>query len=263
MLQINDVSKSYAPTLNLFKKSREKSYVMTEISFSIHKQDAVGLVGKSGCGKSTLARLLVRLEYPDAGSIHWHGRDITHFTSKELRLFRKDCQLILQDSVSSFNPRMTIKDSLLEPLKNFQRTSHLTGLQHIEALLPKFHLEKQLLTRYPYELSGGQRQRLNILRSLLVQPKILICDEITASLDKVTELSIIQLLKELQETTQLAILFISHDLRLVQQMSRTIHVMNNGKMIETAEKVNEQFQFQHAHTKKLFQSLPITHPKYR
>lgn len=263
LLQIHNVCKSYTTTLKLLRGPQRKTDIIRDISFSINEKDSIGLVGKSGCGKSTLTRLLVQLELPDSGSIQWNKQNIANLSRKKLRLFRKDCQLIHQDSLSAFNPMLKMKDSLLEPLKNYFQLPNKAGIQQIESMLPVFHLDKQQLARFPHELSGGQRQRFNILRALLVQPKLLICDEITTGLDKVTETIIISLLKKIQESSQMAILFISHDLRLVQQVSQTIHIMRNGTIVETVENSQGQFNFQHQYSKKLFQSLPITHPKYR
>lgn len=263
MLQVYNVCKSYNPTLYFWKRERTNADIIKNISFHVAKQQSVGLVGKSGCGKSTLARLLVRLESPDSGIIYWKEQDIHSFHKNNLRQFRKECQLIHQDSLSSFNPVVKIKDSLLEPLKNHFLHTKEENLQLIQSMLPQFNLNEQQLNRFPHELSGGQRQRFNILRALLVQPKLLICDEITAGLDKVTETAIINILKELQKKTQMAVLFISHDLRLIQQISETIHVMDHGMIVESVEKENGQFTFQHPCAQKLFQSLPITHPMYR
>lgn len=263
LLQVDNVCKSYNPTLYFWKRGRTEANIIRNISFHIAKQQSVGLVGKSGCGKSTLARLLVRLESPDCGVIYWKEQDIHSFHKKSLQKFRKDCQLVHQDSLSSFNPMVKIKDSLLEPLKNHFLHTKEEGLQLIQSMLPQFHLNEQQLDRFPHELSGGQRQRFNILRALLVQPQLLICDEITTGLDKVTETAIIKLLKDLQKKTQMAILFISHDLGLIQQISEIIHVMDNGMIVESVEKENEQFTFQQPRAQNLFQSLSITHPMYR
>lgn len=263
LLEVKGLNKSYTTTLNVWQRKQRKTAVLKNISFCLNDHHIVGLIGKSGCGKSTIARLIVCLEKPDEGNIKWDGKAINHFDKHDLRSYRKSCQLIHQDSLSSFNPSLTMIDSLLEPLKNHSRLTKKACVNHIEAMLPSLHLNTNLLKMHPYELSGGQRQRFNILRALLVDPKLLICDEITAGLDKIAEAKIIKLLTTIQQRTGMAILFISHDLRLVQHFCHQLIVMENGEIVEKVEKVNNLFSFQHPHTSLLFQSLPITHPAER
>lgn len=262
LVEINNVSKSYTNTLSSSRK-REKSSVLRHVTFQIGEHDVIGIVGKSGCGKSTLAHLLVCLEQPNEGIIRWNGVNTAFLKKKELRTFRKECQLVSQDSLSSFNPSLTLQTSLIEPLKNHFSYTKKECVEHILSILPSLSLHSSLLTKLPDELSGGQRQRFNILRALLVQPKLLICDEITAGLDKIAEAKIIQLLMNIQEKTNMAILFISHDLRLVQRFCKKIMIMENGTIVECAEKVNNEFTFSHPHSKILFNSFPIAHPAKR
>lgn len=263
LLEVKGLYKSYTTTLNIWQRKQRKTAVLKNVSFDLNEHQIVGLIGKSGCGKSTIARLIVCLEKPDKGNIIWDGKSTNQFTKHDLRSFWKSCQFIHQDSLSSFNPSLTMKDSLLEPLRNHSQLTKKACENHIEEMLPSLHLNTDLLKMHPRELSGGQRQRFNILRALLVDPKLLICDEITAGLDKIAEAKIIKLLTTIQQRTGMAILFISHDLRLVQRFCHQLLVMENGEIVEKVEKVANQFSFQHPHTSLLFQSLPINHPAKR
>jgi len=263
LLEVKDMTKSYTSTIKLWQKERSKAAVIKNISFHLESHEIIGLVGKSGCGKSTIARLIVDLEKPDEGSVKWNGINIATFNKKEMRGFRKDCQLIHQDSLSSFNPSLTMQASLMEPLKNHFHYTNKECLEYIKSILSSMDLSLNLLDKRPHELSGGQRQRFNIIRALLVQPRLLICDEITAGLDKIAEANIIHLLKNIHEKTDMTVLFISHDLRLVQHFCKRIIVIENNAIVECAEKINNQFFFSHPHSTLLFQSLPISHPENR
>jgi ABC-type microcin C transport system duplicated ATPase subunit YejF len=206
------------------------------VSFQIRAGETLGVVGESGCGKSTLARAAISLLNPTAGSVSVLGRDITHADQNTLRAARKDLQIVFQDPLASLDPRVTVGESVAEPLKVFQ-----PGLSRAEraakaaAMMDACGLSGDLINRYPHELSGGQNQRVGIARAMILRPRLVICDEAVSALDVTIRAQIIDLLIVLQQEMDLAMMFISHDLAVVREISHRVMVLYLGRVMELAE----------------------------
>lgn len=258
MLKVLGLTKNYKSKLTIFKNKAKSINAVNDISFSLNKNEILGLVGESGCGKSTLARLLVRLEKPTRGTIIYNGKDIWDIRKKEMNIFRKQVQVIFQDTYCSLNPNLKVIDSLMEPLNNhFKEKSKEDKIKKIKNLINFASLDENILSRYPSEISGGERQRINICRALLLKPKMLICDEITSSLDVCTQAYILDMIKKLRNQYNTSILFISHDIISVDYLCDRIMVMKDGKLIEDIE--NKKFglnSFTKEYTRELISSVP-------
>lgn len=262
MLELNNIVKSYNTKLSLFKSKECDFNAVNNVSFKLEQGEVIGLVGESGCGKSTLGRLILRLEKPSSGIIKYKDRDIWCFKGNELKNFRRECQIIFQDTYCSLNPNLKVIDSLMEPLNNhFNNLSKEDKLNKIKNIVGFAKLDAELLEKYPSAISGGERQRINICRALLLEPKFLVCDEIISSLDVCTQASIIDMIRELREKSNTSILFISHDISAVDYLCDKIMVMESGKIIETIE--NKKLgltSYKKEYTKKLLSSVPVNHP---
>ena len=241
---------------NLTKKfsiSRKTLVAVDNVSLEIEDGQTLGLVGESGCGKSTLGRLLLRLIEPTAGSVHFDGVDILALSPKELKKWRQEAQIIFQDPYASLNPRMTIEDILAEPLKihSIDSSSEIIA----EALI-QVGLNPDHRWRYPHEFSGGQRQRIGIARALILNPRLIICDEPITALDVSVQAQIVNLLKDLQQKLELTYLFISHDLRMVRYIADQVAVMYLGKIVEKGPTEQVFTNPQHPYTKALLSAIP-------
>lgn len=232
------------------------------ISFDIHAGETLGVVGESGCGKSTLARAVLNLIPVTAGSIVWMGQEMTGASSQVWLSVRKDIQMIFQDPLASLDPRMTIAQIIAEPL----RTHHADlpddqVMKRVKAMMTRVGLTAQQINRYPHEFSGGQCQRIGIARALILEPKLIICDEPVSALDVSIQAQIINLLKELQKSMGLALIFIAHDLAVVKHISDRILVMYLGHEMELAGKKALYATPRHPYTRALLSAIPIPDPK--
>ncbi len=211
------------------------------VSLSVAQGQTLGLVGESGCGKSTLARAIVRLIKPASGRIHLFGKDLATLSTKRTRETCRRCQLIFQNPAQSLNPRLTIQQILEEPLEVHNRIPTGGSRAFLTTLLEEVGLGGQFLSRYPHQMSGGQKQRINIARALALDPDIMICDEIVSALDTTVQARILTLLDEIQRQRGITLLFISHDLHVVRQISDRIAIMRMGRIVETGA-TNEVFR---------------------
>ena len=225
------------------------------ISLQIYKGKTIGIVGESGCGKSTLVRMLIQLENPTAGEILYHGSNITDLRRKEKWLLRQNMQMVFQDPAASFNPKMKIIDILTEPLLNYKRLKRRQKAEKAKELLEMVELPEDILYRYPHSISGGQRQRISIARALSLEPEILICDEATSALDVSVQKTIIELLVKLQKQKQIGIVFICHDLALIQSFAHQIAVMYLGNIVETLPGEQVSKNSRHPYTRALLESV--------
>ena len=232
MLQVEHLSKSYG-------KGKRRKTVLHDINLSIGEGELVGIVGESGSGKSTLARLIIRLEPVDEGTI----------TFSETSDFYAFCQIVFQNASAAMNPSWTVRDILKEPLRSMKGDRDA----HIKLMLETVGLEEKHLDRRPSELSGGERQRVNLLRSMLIEPKLLICDEIVSNLDRLVQKEIVELIQKLNREKGMAILFISHDLKVVQHLCERVYVMEGGKIVEESVKQDGCFSFTHPYSRQLFE----------
>jgi peptide/nickel transport system ATP-binding protein len=229
---------------------------VNNVSFQVYPGETLGLVGESGCGKSTLARTLLRLIKEMGGKIWFEGRNITRLNPAQLRQLRREIQIIFQDPFSSLDPRITIGEAVMEPLKIHGTGSQRERLQRVSYLLDRVGITPECSNRFPHEFSGGQRQRICIARALALNPKFIICDESVSALDVSVQAQVLNLLKELQDEFKLTYIFISHDLSVVKFMSDRIMVMNQGVIEEIglAEQIYQQPQ--QPYTRKLIAAVP-------
>ncbi len=241
----------------LFGSPLEYIKAVNNVSFEIYTGETLGLVGESGCGKTTLGRTLIRLIEPTAGVIIFKGRNLLHYPPDLLRRMRKDMQIIFQDPYSSLNPRLTIGNAILEPLKihRFLKNDNQRK-ERVMALLEKVGLKPEHYQRYPHEFSGGQRQRIVIARALALEPSFIICDESVSSLDVSVQAQILNLLNDLKKEFQFTAVFISHDLSVVRYISDRIMVMNNGMIEETGSAEQVYHRPRKKYTQNLIHSIP-------
>lgn len=233
------------------------------VSFEVRQGETLGVVGESGCGKSTLSRAVLNLIKPTDGAVTLMGRGITHAERETLRAARKDMQIVFQDPLASLDPRMTIGDSIAEPLKIFRPgTGRDEREAEVRAMMVRAGLAPELINRYPHELSGGQNQRVGIARAMILKPKLVICDEAVSALDVSIRAQIIDLLIELQKEMGLAMIFISHDLAVVREISHRVMVLYLGRVMEMAERDRLYSDPQHPYTQALLSAAPIPDPDY-
>jgi peptide/nickel transport system ATP-binding protein len=231
------------------------------VDLTVRAGETVGVVGESGCGKSTLARGVLRLVPATAGVITWMGKGVTHSTRKALRAERKDLTIVFQDPLASLDPRMTIGTSIGEPLEVHKPgigTAERTKM--VKAIMGRVGLDPDWINRYPHEFSGGQNQRVGIARAMILRPKFVVCDEAVSALDVSIRAQIIDLLLDLQKEFGLAMLFISHDLAVVREVSHRIMVMYLGRVVETADRNSIYADPRHPYTRALISAAPIPDP---
>jgi len=217
----------------VFGNAKEYVKAVDDVSFDVYPGETLGLVGESGCGKTTLGRTILKLVEPTDGQIIFEGKDITHLSVKEMREYRKEMQIIFQDPYSSLNPRITIGEAIMEPMR-VHKVFHSDKERkaRVMELLRRVDLPEQHFYRYPHEFSGGQRQRICIARSLALNPKFIICDESVSALDVSVQAQVLNLLNELKEEFKFTYIFISHDLSVVKFMSDKMLVMQEGQIKE-------------------------------
>ena len=244
----------------LFGKTRSLRAV-DGVSFQVRQGETLGVVGESGSGKSTLARAVLNLLPPTAGAVTLMGRDITHAQREEMRAARRDLQIVFQDPLASLDPRMTIGTSIAEPLRVFRPDLDRAGRDaEVAAMMARTELDPGLINRYPHELSGGQNQRVGIARAMILKPKLVICDEAVSALDVSIRAQIIDLLIDLQKDMGLAMIFISHDLAVVREISHRVLVLYMGRVVELADRDRIYSAPQHPYTKALLSAAPIPDP---
>ena len=257
LMQIKNL-KTYFPIRNgFFGGISDHVKAVDDVTFDVYPGETLGLVGESGCGKTTIGRTIIRLEEPTEGEMIYNGKDIAKMNTEELRLFRKDVQIIFQDPYSSLNPRMTIGNAIMEPmqvhgiLENDEQRK-----KKVEELLTRVSLDPTHFYRYPHEFSGGQRQRIGIARALAVNPKFIICDESVSALDVSVQAQVLNLLNELKEEFGLTYIFISHDLSVVKYMSDSMVVMQAGKIEEMGDADQIYNKPATKYTQKLIDAIP-------
>jgi len=260
ILRIEGLKKYYPVRRGFLQKITGWIKAVDGVSFEIEKGKTLGLVGESGCGKTTVARLILKLLEPDEGSIIFHGTDISDFTQKEIKPYRKDMQIVFQDPYGSLNPRMTVGQTVEEGLRILGIQNSGQRQERLEHLLTMVGMSPESADRYPHEFSGGQRQRIGIARALSVEPSLIICDEPVSALDVSIQAQILNLLKDLQDRLGLSYLFISHDLNVVGYLCNTIAVMYKGQIMETAPADALFENPRHPYTVSLLAAIPDTKP---
>lgn len=232
------------------------------VSFDLRPGETLGVVGESGCGKSTLARAVLKLVPQTAGTVAWMGRDISNADRKTMNGLRDDLQIVFQDPMASLDPRMTIGTSIAEPL-----TVHAPQLDKaareakVREIMPRVGLDPAMINRYPHELSGGQNQRVGIARAMILRPKLLVCDEAVSALDVSVQAQVVDLLIELQKEFGLAMIFISHDLSVVREISHRVMVLYLGKVVEVAGRTEIYEEARHPYTRALISAVPAPDPR--
>ena len=233
-------------------------HAVDDISLKIEKGTTMGVVGESGCGKSTLGRTIVHLQDSTEGQIFLNGEDITHVQGKQLKRLHEKMQIIFQDPYSSLNPRMTIGETIQEPLMLSKRFSKADLEKEVTKLMDKAGIEARLRNAYPHELDGGRRQRVGNARALSLNPEFIVCDEPVSALDVSIQAQILNLLMDLQEADKLTLMFVTHDLSVVRHISTSICVMYLGQLVETAPSKKLFEMPVHPYTKALLSAIPST-----
>jgi peptide/nickel transport system ATP-binding protein/oligopeptide transport system ATP-binding protein len=259
ILEICGLKKSYVmPAGKGTKAARLKA--VDGVDLQVAAGETLGLVGESGCGKSTIGKLILQLIKADQGQILYRGTNLVPLSSQQMRPWRRQIQMIFQDPFSSLNPRMTVGETLSEPLIIHRLCQTAERPQRINELLHQVGLDVTAANRYPHEFSGGQRQRISIARALAVQPELIIADEPVSALDLSVQAQIINLLREIQRQHQLSFLFIAHDLAVVEHVSDRIAVMYLGRIVEVAA-ADELYQRpHHPYTEALLRAIPRPDP---
>ena len=252
--------RKWFPVKNGFRGEKKYVKAVEDVSLTIRRGETLGIVGESGCGKSTLARLLLGLLDVTEGEILFRGKDITKLSGEDLRRERRYMQMVFQDPYASLNPRMRIVDALSEPFLIHGICTGEEARRKAEELLDMVGLGKDSLRKFPHEFSGGQRQRICIARALAVRPELLICDECVSALDVSIQAQIINLLMDLQKELGVTIVFISHDLRVVQHISTHVAVMYLGGVAEYGMKESLFENPVHPYTRALLSAVPIADP---
>jgi ABC-type glutathione transport system ATPase component len=233
--------------------------VLAGVSLDIRPGETVGLVGESGSGKSTLGRAVLGLAPVTSGSIRFSGREIGHLPRSERRALASEIQVVFQDPYSSLNPSLTIEQTLTEPLL-VRRMPKKDAQARVRSLLDQVKLPSDALSRLPREFSGGQRQRIAIARALALSPRLVVCDEPVSALDLSTQARVLELFKEIQETTAVAYLFISHDLTVVRHLSHRVAVMHHGEIVECGDGDQVTARPTHPYTQRLLLASPVPDP---
>jgi peptide/nickel transport system ATP-binding protein len=261
LLEVNDLKKHFPIRSGFLSGVTGHVYAVDGVSFSINRGETLSLVGESGCGKSTVGRTVLRLIEPTSGQVLLDGQRIDDLSPSRLRPLRRRMQVVFQDPFSSLNPRLKVKDILAEPITNFGLASSSADVEkRVGDLLDKVRLPRDAMNRFPHEFSGGQRQRIGIARALAPGADLIICDEAVSALDVSVKAQIVNLLSDLQDELGLSLLFISHDLAIVEHITHRVAVMYLGKIVEVAEKRTLFAAPKHPYTEALLSAVPLPDP---
>ncbi len=262
LLTVEDLKVSFpVKDKGFFGKTRQLRAV-DGISFTLHQGETLGVVGESGCGKSTLARAVLQLLPKTQGRVVWLGRDLGAATQSDIRKLREDFQIVFQDPLASLDPRMPIGASIAEPLKTLEPHLSRENLRtRVRAIMQRVGLDPAWINRYPHEFSGGQNQRVGLARAMIVGPQMLVCDEAVSALDVSIQAQIVELIRELQAETRLALIFISHDLSVVRRLSHRVMVLYLGRVVELARSTALYTDPRHPYTRALLSAVLTPDPR--
>ncbi|MEH6775696.1 MAG: ATP-binding cassette domain-containing protein [Cereibacter changlensis] len=263
LVEVRDLVTRFDLRAGLMGKVVGRVHAVQDVSFDIIPGETLALVGESGCGKSTVARSIMQLEKPVSGSIRYDGVELLGGSRQDVLRFRREAQMVFQDPFSSLNPRMTIANTLMDPMRVHRLGSDAELRARAAELLARVDLPPEHLDRFPHAFSGGQRQRICIARALALDPQLIIADEAVASLDVTIQAQVINLLMDLQRERSIAILFISHDMAVVERMAHRVAVMYLGEIVEIGDRRSVFTAPQHPYTRKLLSTIPVADPARR
>ncbi|MBW6422090.1 ABC transporter ATP-binding protein [Rhizobium sp. XQZ8] len=263
ILEVKNLTKRFDIHSGLFGRVSGRVHAVENVSFDLFAGETLSLVGESGCGKSTTGRAIMRLIEPESGSVRVEGRDVLALDRRQMREMRKSVQMIFQDPFASLNPRMTVGQAIAEPYLEHKMGTSKEAKDIVADMLRKVGLTPDMASRYPHEFSGGQRQRICIARALALQPKVIVADESVSALDVSIKAQVINLMLDLQQSLNLAFLFISHDMAVVERVSHRVAVMYLGEIVEIGPRASVFGNPQHDYTKKLMAAVPVPDPDRR
>lgn len=263
LLEVKNLTTRFPVKGGFFRRTVANVHAVEDVSFSINAGQTLSLVGESGCGKSSCGRSLLRLVEPMSGQVTLDGVDVLGLDEKDLQLARRDMQMVFQDPFASLNPQMQLIDQVAEPIRNYGLLSGKELQTRIEGLFDRVELPRSFMRRYPHELSGGQRQRIAIARALALNPKLIVADEAVSALDVSVQAQVLNLLLELQADLGISLLFISHDMAVVERVSHQVGVMYLGRIVEIGPRRAIFENPQHPYTQSLLKAVPIADPRNR
>lgn len=263
ILEVNNLKVYYPIRGGILGRVQNYVKAVDGVSFRVEEGETLGLVGESGSGKSTTGKAIIGLAEVSGGQILYDGQDITKLVHKNRSPYRQDVQMIFQDTYSSLNPKKRVLDIIAEPLRNFLKQTPLEERKSVEELLSIVGLTPDTALKYPHEFSGGQRQRIGIARAIALKPRLIIADEPVSALDLSVQAQVLNYMKDIQEQFNLAFLFISHDLGVVEHMCKNIVIMNKGRFVEKGSKEKIFSNPQHIYTKRLIAAIPKIDPDKR
>lgn len=263
LLEVRNLKKYYSVKSGFLNKDRRSVKAVDGINLSVKQGEILGIVGESGCGKSTFGRSILRLIEPTSGEVIFEGTNICGLKKEEMRLKRREMQIVFQDPGASLNPRLTVGEIIGEPLEVFHICEGKEKEERIYKLMDLVGINRAYINRFPHEFSGGQRQRLGIARALAVNPKLIICDEPVSALDVSIRAQVLNLMKELKDKLNLTYIFISHDLSVVHHICDRVAVMYLGRVVEIADKKQIYENPVHPYTKALLSAIPMPDPEIK
>jgi oligopeptide/dipeptide ABC transporter ATP-binding protein len=260
LVETTALTKRFPVGRTAFGRPRAWVHAVSDVSLALREGETVGLVGESGCGKSTLGRLMLRLLEPTAGDVRFAGRSLTALSGRELRQLRRSMQIVFQDPYGSLNPRMRVEAIVGEGLLVHRLGNRAERRARVRELLELVGLPPEAAPRYPHEFSGGQRQRIGIARALAVGPRFVVADEAVSALDVSVQAQILNLLQDLRTRLSLTLLFISHDLRVVEHVADRVAIMYLGRIVELGTRTAVYGSPKHPYTRALLSAVPVPDP---
>ena len=263
LLDVQNLTTRFPVKGGFFRRTVANVHAVEDVSFKIKSGETLSLVGESGCGKSTCGRSVLRLVEPMSGKVMLDGKNVLDFSPSELRRARRDMQMVFQDPFASLNPQMKLSDQVAEPMKNYRIGTASERNDRVAKLFDRVELPRNFMRRYPHELSGGQRQRIAIARALALNPKLIIADEAVSALDVSVQAQVLNLLMELQSDLGISMLFISHDMAVVERVSHSVGVMYLGRIVELGPRQAIFEDPRHEYTQALLKAVPVADPRQR
>ena len=263
LLTVEHLTTRFAVKGGVLRRTVARVHAVEDVSFTINSGETMSLVGESGSGKSTVARSILRLVEPESGAVDLGGTDILALSPSAMRRARRDMQMIFQDPFASLDPHMKLYDQVAEPMRNFGIGSRGEREDRVAGLFDRVELPRSFMRRYPHEMSGGQRQRIAIARALALNPKLIVADEAVSALDVSVQAQVLNLLMELQQDLGISMLFISHDMAVVERVSHHVGVMYLGRIVEMGTRQQVFENPQHSYTRQLMLAVPVADPRQK